>query len=416
MSKIIIIPVFALILFLIDLYVFQAVKIVVQDWSSFIRKSVIFMYWGLTVISLLALFSYHFIDPEKLGKAPRTIIMVGLFINYFSKLFAVLFLFIDDVVRFGKWVVERFSSSKDGISVKGDGMSRSEFLSKSALIAAAIPAATMGFGILSGAHDYRIRRKQIFLSNLPAAFDGLRIAQLSDIHSGSFFNKTAVKGGVEMLLQEKPDIVMFTGDLVNNKASEIAGYIDIFNKVKAPLGVYSTLGNHDYGDYASWSSQQAKVSNLNDLKKAHEIMGWNLMMNENKIITSNGEQLAILGIENWGTGRFPRYGDLSKAYEGTKDVPVKLLLSHDPSHWDAQIRPEFKDIAITFSGHTHGFQLGVELGDFKWSPAQYLYKQWAGLYEENNQYLYVNRGFGYLGFPGRIGILPEITIIELKSA
>lgn len=416
MNKLVIIPIFALVLILIDLYVFQAVKMLVQDWASYGRKSVTYLYWGLTIVSILALFTYHFVDPGKVGKSPRTFIMVGLFIAYFSKLFAVLFLFVDDVVRVGKWIVSKLSNPTGYEIGNGPPMSRSDFLSKTALIAAAVPAATLGYGIISGAHDYRIRRRQIVLPNLPSAFDGLRIGQISDIHSGSFFNKTAVKGGVDLLESEKPDVVFFTGDLVNNKAEEVKGYIDIFSKVKAPLGVYSTLGNHDYGEYVSWPSHQAKVNNLKNLMKAHSIIGWDLLMNENRLIGQNGEKLAIIGIENWGTGRWPKYGKLAEAYKGTEEASVKLLLSHDPSHWDAQVRPEYKDIDITFAGHTHGFQFGVEIGNFRWSPSQYMYKQWADIYSEGNQYLYVNRGFGYLGFPGRIGILPEITILELKKA
>jgi predicted MPP superfamily phosphohydrolase len=274
----------------------------------------------------------------------------------------------------------------------------------------------MGAGILTGAHDYRVHRHIIKLPNLPKSFHGIRIGQLSDIHSGSFFNKTAVKGGVEMLLGEKPDIVFFTGDLVNNVAEEVKDYIDIFGKVAAPLGVYSTLGNHDYGEYVSWDSAGAKRKNLKNLMEAHKIMGWNLLMNEHKILQESGESIAVLGVENYGKGRFPKYGQLEKAYRGTEEIPVKLLLSHDPSHWDLEVRPSFPDINLMFAGHTHGMQFGIEIGSFKWSPAQYMYPQWAGLYQQDKQYLYVNRGFGYLGYPGRIGILPEITIIELQSA
>ena len=275
---------------------------------------------------------------------------------------------------------------------------------------------TFAYGILSGAHDYRIRRVKVPLKNLPRQFHGMKIAQLSDIHSGSFFNKTAVKGGVEMLMKEKPDIAFFTGDLVNDRAKEVKDYINIFDKVKAPLGVHSVLGNHDYGDYFQWQDAQAKASNLADLKKAHELLGWKLMLDENRTITVDGESIGLIGIQNWGAGNFAKYGNLEKAYEHTDDYPVKILLSHDPSHWEAQVLPKYKDIDLALAGHTHGMQFGVEIGNLRWSPVQYRYKQWAGLYEENDQYLYVNRGFGYLGYPGRVGILPEITILELVKA
>jgi hypothetical protein len=288
---------------------------------------------------------------------------------------------------------------------------------QAAVVAGSIPLVGITYGILSGAHDYRVRRVTVKLPNLPKAFDGLRIAQLSDIHSGSFFNKTAVQGGVNLLLREKPDVVFFTGDLVNNVASEVQDYIPIFQKVKAPLGVYSTLGNHDYGDYVAWPSLQAKRQNLENLKHAHGLLGWDLLMNQHRMLEEGGEQLAIIGIENWGgKGNFPKYGKLDLAHQGTEAAPVKLLLSHDPSHWEAQVLPKFPDIDLMFAGHTHGMQFGVELPGLKWSPVQYMYKQWAGLYEEAGRYLYVNRGYGYLGFPGRIGILPEITIVELKKA
>ena len=243
----------------------------------------------------------------------------------------------------------------------------------------------------------------------------MTVAQVSDIHSGSFFNKTAVQGGVDMVMKEKPDMIFFTGDLVNNETSEVRDYVPVFKDLKAPLGVYAVTGNHDYGDYRSWPTEAAKAQNFRDLITAHKEMGYDLLMNENRIITQGGEQLAIVGVENWGKGRFAKYGKLDQAVIGTEEAAAKLLLSHDPSHWDAQVRPT-TDIDLMLAGHTHGFQFGVEWGDFKWSPAQYAYKQWADLYEEEGQFLYVNRGYGYIGYPGRIGIPPEITMITLKRA
>jgi predicted MPP superfamily phosphohydrolase len=283
-------------------------------------------------------------------------------------------------------------------------------------VAGTLPFAAMAYGIISGAHDYRVKRKTVYLPNLPKAFDGMRIGQLSDIHSGSFYNKTAVQGGVDMLLAEKPDVIFFTGDLVNNESAEVKEYIDVFGKLKAPLGVYSITGNHDYGDYKTWASAEEKRRNFQGLIEAHRLLGFDLLMNEHRFIELGGDRLAVLGIENWGAGRFARYGKLDLAYAGTEEAPVKLLLSHDPSHWDAQVRPLYPDIDIAFAGHTHGFQFGVEIGKIHWSPSQYVYKQWGGLYQEGSQYLYVNRGFGFLGYPGRVGMPPELTIIELKRA
>ena len=416
MNKILVIVLASAVFILIDLYVFQAVKIITQGLSSPWRKGLHLAYWALTFLTLAGFWTYHLVNPDNFSRVFRSFLLVGVFMNYMSKSLAVVFLMIDDIIRAGQWVVQQFSKKEVVHPDADSNITRSDFLVKTALVAAAIPFATMSFGILSGAHDYRIRRKTIFLPNLPQAFDGITIGQLSDVHSGSFFNKRAVKGGVEMLMQQKPDTIFFTGDLVNSVANEMRDYQDIFSGVKAPLGVYSTLGNHDYGDYASWKSPEAKKRNLDDLIATHKHMGWNLLMNENRRLRVDGEEIAVLGIENWGGGRFAKYGKIKETYQGSEDAPVKLLLSHDPSHWDAQVRTMCPDIDVMFAGHTHGFQFGVEIGDFKWSPSQYAYKQWAGLYQEGSQYLYVNRGFGYIGYPGRIGIPPEITLLELKRA
>jgi predicted MPP superfamily phosphohydrolase len=346
----------------------------------------------------------------------KRMLVAGIVMLYFSKVFGVLTLLIDDIYRAGQWVINQFVTQNSVENPSGKEITRSEFLSKTSLIAVAVPLATFGIGIASGAHNYRVRRKTIHLPNLPSSFDGIRIGQLSDIHSGSFFSRPGVKKGIDLLLGEKPDMVFFTGDLVNDVAGEVAEYKDLFSKVKAPLGVFSTLGNHDYGDYKSWNNINAKKKNLADLIQIHKELGWDILLNENRTLRVDGEEISIIGIENWGAGRFSKYGDLEKAYFGTEEKPVKLLLSHDPSHWDAQVRTQYKDIDVMFAGHTHGFQFGVEIGNFRWSPSQYIYKQWADLHQEGNQFLYVNRGFGFLGYPGRIGILPEITIIELKQA
>ncbi len=412
MNRFFVISMTILVLFLVDLYVYQGISQLARNLSGSWQIGIRIGYWALSVLIFLVILLYNFGDPDLWKGSTRSITFSIIFIVYFSKVFGAIFLVADDLVRLGKWVVGLFKSDVD--SIGGEPISRSDFLLKTAMVAGSVPFLAMSYGILSGAHDYRIRRKTVYLPNLPAAFDGVTIAQISDIHSGSFFNKQAVKGGVDLLLGEKPDMVFFTGNLVNNQSDEVRNYIDIFDKVKAPLGVFSVTGNHDYGDYRDWSSPQAKKRNFEDLKEAHKIMGYDLLMNEHRIVEVDGERLAILGNENWGAGRFAKYGDLSKAHQGA-EADVKILLSHDPSHWEAQVLPGFKDIDIMFAGHTHGFQFGIELGDFKWSPAQYAYKQWAGLYEKNSQYLYVNRGYGYIGYPGRIGIPPEITLITLKK-
>ncbi len=393
---------------------YQGVRVTTQALTVTKKKLVAYLYWGVTCFTLGTLLVYTLGDLGFQSKFLRRLFLPLCFINYAAKLFAIIFLLLDDIVRAARWAMCSIVPTPASSASPGTGISRSVFLSQTAMVAAAVPVIAMSYGIASGAHDYRVRSVKVKLPHLPRTFHSLRIGQLSDIHSGSFFNKKAVKGGVTMLLREKPDLIFFTGDLVNNKADELNDYIDVFNKVKAPLGVYSVLGNHDYGDYISWPSPDAKRKNFLALCYAHKHLGWHLLMNTHKVIAEGGDQLAVIGVENWGTGRFSKYGQLDQAYHGAENVPVKLLLSHDPSHWEAQVRPHYPGIDITFSGHTHGFQFGIEIGSFKWSPAQYCYKQWAGLYQEGSQHLYVNRGYGYIGYPGRIGILPEITIMELE--
>lgn len=402
------------ILLLIDIYFYQAVLAISKNWSPVWKQVGRIGFWVPTVLSFAALIWWQVADPYTINANVRNWIITGVFATYFSKLIGIVFLLIDDLQRVVRWAAGLFQKKSEALP--GEPITRSQFLTQAAVIASTVPLGAMVYGIVSGAHDYRVRRVTVKMPNLPKAFDGLRIAQLSDIHSGSFFNKTAVRGGVEMVLNEKPDLIFFTGDLVNNESVEVKDYINVFNKLKAPLGVYSVTGNHDYGDYKSWNTTEAKQQNFKDLIEAHRLLGFDLLMNEHRFIEQGGEKIAILGIENWGGGGFAKYGKLDQAHAGTHDAAVKLLLSHDPSHWDAQVRPNYKDIDVAFAGHTHGFQFGVELGDFKWSPSQYAYKQWAGLYTEGNQHLYVNRGFGYLGYPGRIGMPPEITVLELKRA
>ncbi|WP_044172944.1 metallophosphoesterase [Flectobacillus major] len=420
MNKLLIIPIVTAIFLLIDWYVWQAVRVSFQNTSQNVQNGAKYIFWGVSAITIVGMWLYNFTNPDWLGKSLRTWIMVGVFMNYFSKIFVILFLLIDDLGRLVRWVIAKVQgvlASPVASNIEATPISRSEFLMKTAVVAGTIPAVAMTWGILSGAHDYRVRKVKLALKNLPKEFEGLTIAQISDIHSGSFFNKVAVKGGIEMLLNQKPDMVFFTGDLVNNKASEVQEYIDIFSKIKAPLGVFSTLGNHDYGDYVQWASPAAKAQNLKDLNRAHKVLGWDVLNDENRFIEQNGEKLAIIGVQNIsGQARFHTYGDLSKAVQGTDEAAVKLLLSHDPTHWDSEVNKKFKDIDVMFSGHTHGTQFGITVGDVTWSPAQYAYKQWAGLYEEGNQKLYVNRGYGYIGYPGRVGMPPEITLFELKRA
>jgi uncharacterized protein len=424
MGRFFFLAVIAAFIILTDFYLWQAVKILIKSSSATTQKVTTWIFWGINIASLTIITLFFVLTPATLNPQVRNLIAAAIFIVYASKLFSIIILFIEDITRFFRWVFSFFQSTDNqtittnqpSLETVQDAhkISRSEFVAKSAIAVGSLHLGGMAWGIISGAHDYRIRRVTLKLKNLPKQFDGMKIAQLSDIHSGSFFNKTAVKGGVEMLLAEKPDAVFFTGDLVNNEAKEVKDYINIFDKVKAPLGVYSTLGNHDYGDYVQWASPQAKAENLKSLMKSHEMMGWNLLMDEHREIKVDGESIAILGIQNWGAGNFAKYGNLDKALQNTDNYSTKLLLSHDPSHWRNQVLGK-TNIDAAFAGHTHGMQYGVEIGGFKWSPVQFRYKEWAGLYQEADQQLYVNRGFGYIGYPGRLGILPEITVFELKK-
>ncbi|MEO9871285.1 metallophosphoesterase [Ekhidna sp.] len=395
---------------ILDIYVFVAVKSLSDGLSPIWKRALFTFYWTISILSLVGVLLYRQIDPKQFQDL-RLYITTFFFVLFIGKVFATIFLMLEDIRRGVTWITNLFPFVEEKHST-----SRSDFMRKTAIVAGAVPVAAMSFGIISGAHDYRVRKRVITSPNLPKAFDGIRVAQISDIHTGSFFNKTAVEGGVDMLLEQKPDIAFFTGDLVNNKSEEAKDYLDIFKRINAPLGVFSVMGNHDYGDYTNWSSESAKQKDIQDLHDMHKYMGYDLMLNENRSIKVDNEEIAILGCENWGSGRFAKYGDLKKTVQGSEDQPFKILLSHDPSHWDAQIKPDYRDIDLTLSGHTHGMQFGIEIGNFRWSPVQYRYKQWADLHKEDNQYLYVNRGYGFIGYPGRIGILPEITILELKSS
>lgn len=413
-NRIMAVLIFAALFLLVDYYVFQAVIVASKHLSPSWKTGLRIAFWIPTALSMLALLWWTFDDPYRYSANFRNWVITGLFATYFSKLFAVVFLFMDDLQRGVRWIVNFFTKSADN-PLPGTAIPRSEFLSKAALVAASVPLTAFAYGIISGAHDYRVRRLTVKLKNLPKSFDGIRIGQISDIHSGSFWNKTAVKGGVEMLMNEKPDAIFFTGDLVNNESKEVGEFIDIFKKLRAPLGVFSVTGNHDYGDYRKWETPEAKQANFKDLIEAHKLLGYDILLNEHRFIEQGGEKIAIIGIENWGT-RFQKYGKMDVAHAGTEDAAVKLLLSHDPTHWDAQVRQDYKDIDMAFAGHTHGFQFGIEIPGFRWSPVQYVYDQWAGLYTKEDQHLYVNRGFGYLAYPGRVGMPPELTIIELKRA
>ncbi len=404
----------AVIMLVLDIYVFQAVKYLAANLSDRWRITVFVLYWTFSVVFIATMLLFPVFQSHPAFKAVRNylfVIAIGLFM---AKAIAAVFFLIDDIRRLLFWVTAKiFPTVGARFLGEGQGISRSVFLSW-----LGIGLGTTLFGSLiygfRNKYRYDVKRIKLNYANLPAAFKGLKIVHISDIHSGSFNDKKAVNHGIDMILKENADLILFTGDLVNDRAIEMDDYMDVFNRLKAPMGVYSTLGNHDYGDYYPFDTIEEKRQNLEDLKAVHKNLGWRLLINENIILEKNNENIALLGIENWSAkGRFPKYGKMSEAYAGTEEIPFKILMSHDPSHWDAEVRTNYSDIDLMLSGHTHGMQYGLETPYFKFSPVQWMYKQWAGLYEEGNQKLYVNRGFGFIGYPGRVGILPEITVIEL---
>lgn len=396
---------------LFDLYAFQAFTSVGQNWSKSVKILVFSLYWLIPFLAIGMMIATSTGSTANWNKHFFMILRSVLMIIYLSKLLIVSVLVIDDIRR----IVMGAYESMGGVQDFDRG--RSRFLSQMAIFLGALPFITLTYGIIRNRHRYKIFNENVIIENLPKALEGLRIIQISDIHSGSFTEKEPIRAAIDMINDQKADLVFFTGDLVNSLASEMKDYVDVFDKIQSRYGVFSILGNHDYGDYARWPNQEAKKQNLQDLINTHKDMGWDIMLNENRIININGENVAIIGVENYSAKpHFQKYGDLQKACLGIENTALKLLLSHDPTHWEDEVLKKFKDIAITFSGHTHGFQFGVEIpGWVKWSPVKYIYKQWAGLYQEGKQYLYVNRGFGFLGYPGRVGILPEITVMELKS-
>lgn len=408
MSKILF-PIVLLLLFAaIEYYAYSAIKLLFpsKKWLHILYIVFTVLLWGL-------MFSYRGLGLNK-GDTKYMFIYIGAV--FMSLIVAKIVLFLvmlgGDVVLF----LQKIFSKETTAAVADAGVSRRAFIAKLAAGAAGIPFLTMIYGIVVNAYNYQIKKVSIRFPNLPKNFDGFKIVQLSDIHSGSFTRKEPLMEAVKMINELNADVVLFTGDIVNSESTEMLPYIDIFKQIKAKSGVFAVTGNHDYGDYVEWNSPSEKIANFDLLKNIHQQLGWKLLMNENHIVEKENEKIAILGVENWGRNlHFPKYGKLKEAYSGTAEIPFKVLMSHDPSHWDGEIRPDYPDIDLTLSGHTHGFQFGIETKLIKWSPSQWVYKQWAGLYQEGKQYIYVNRGFGFLGYPGRVGILPEITEITLQK-
>jgi predicted MPP superfamily phosphohydrolase len=405
----------------IDFYAYQAVRTVTASLSPRWRSIWSWAYWvfSVGVIVLLVVgvivmgdrratnhFAQYALGMVVLSVVPKLVIIVALLGEDAIRLFWAVWL------RFTQSLT---TSSTPPVQQADLLVSRSQFLSALALGAAAIPFAGIGYGLIRGRYQYTVHRQTLSFANLPPAFHGLRIVQLSDVHSGSFDSPADVARGIALAQAEKPDLIVFTGDLVNNTADEFNPWVEAFSKLRAPLGQFSILGNHDYGDYSQWPSEKAKAANLAHLEALHAQTGFRLLKNERVAIERDGQQFILAGVENWGLG-FKQKGDLAATLNGLSPEQFILLLSHDPSHWDAEIRKHPARVELTLSGHTHGMQFGVEIPGFRWSPVKYRYPRWAGLYQEAYHRLYINRGFGFIGFPGRVGIWPEITVLTLERA
>ncbi len=407
--------IFIALFLLLDTYVFQAVKSVTLSSSQRTRVLVYSIYWLITILSLSGFLLFVTTGPEQMPKNLRTYlfaVIIGLFLAKFAAIF---FILIDDLRRLVTYVtLNFFYGGKEEPAMGADGISRSVFLSWLGLAAGGTVFTTLLYGF-NNAYRYQVKNLRLAFDNLPTGFKGMKVVHISDIHSGSFTQKKSVQQGIELIMAQKPDLILFTGDLVNNLAEELDGIQELLAKLDAPMGIYSILGNHDYGDYVRWPDKRGltQEENMVMLRMRQAEMGWRLLLNEHVELRRNGDSIALIGIENWSSkARFPKYGKLKEAHAGTEKYPFKILMSHDPSHWDAEVRTLYSDIDLTLSGHTHGMQFGIDIPGFRWSPVQYIYKQWAGLYEEAKQKLYVNVGFGFIGYPGRVGVLPEITVIE----
>jgi uncharacterized protein len=407
---------------LLDWYIFNGLKTLTAGWKSRrLQRSVKYGYLLVSVAVIVQLVAALSSFLTAKGMTPYHEWVLSLFLTLLvTKIFFVVVLFLGDLVRFFvfifRWVRRKAGGDEgrtEGVRERAKGVGRRRFVSELAVLVAAVPFTGFLYAMLKGKYDYRVHRETIFFDDLPAAFDGFTITQLSDIHSGSFDNTSAMQKGIELAKAQKSDLFVFTGDLVNNAAWEIEPYLDHFNQLKAPYGQFSILGNHDYGDYVVWESPEAKADNLSKLKEHHATLGYRLLLDENISIEKGGEKLSLIGVQNWGRG-FIKIGDIDKALQGVDPHAFKILLSHDPTHWEEKIRYYPTTIHLTLSGHTHGAQLGVETDKFRWSPVQYRYLDWAGLANERDRYLYVNRGFGFLAFSGRLGIWPEVTVITLK--
>jgi predicted MPP superfamily phosphohydrolase len=399
---------FVIIYAILSIYVLQALKTVArQPWIYYVY------------MAIAAAVAFNFIYQFTAGEEEGRVLSVaksyafGFLLTVLTfKLITIIFLFSEDIFRFFSGGYEKLFGSSRAFTLP----QRRRFLSAIALGLAAIPFGALLYGMYKGKYNFKVLKYTLEFDDLPDAFDGYQITQISDIHSGSFDNRKMVEYGVSLINQQKSDTILFTGDMVNNMTEEMRPWADLFATLEAKDGKYSVLGNHDYGDYIPWETAELKNQNLQDLKDLQKEMGFDLLLNEHRYLTKGEDKIALVGVENWGKGGFKKVGDLQKAVSNISEQDFKILMSHDPSHWEAEVVPDEKHFHLTLSGHTHGMQFGIEIpGWIKWSPVKWRYKHWAGIYKEQGQFINVNRGFGFLGYPGRVGIWPEITVITLKK-
>ncbi len=411
----------ALMLFL-DVYTFKGIKVLLSNSTNTGLKRFIYIaFWSVTAFMIMLILVGLFFRSSTRNTSVFNwyFYLFGAFlVLYVPKILFVAFHSTEDIIYGVTWVFRKIFDSGTSVADGGTAITRSKFLSQVGMILASLPFMAFIWGMVKGRFNFRVESIRQSFHNLPKSFDGLKIVQISDVHIGSFQGfKSQVEEAIDMVNAQQPDFIFFTGDLVNNFAEELDGWIPILSRMKARYGKYSILGNHDYGDYyKNWKSKAEKAENFRKIEDAHAAMGFQLMNNQSVILKRNDESIALIGVENWGHKPFPKYADFEKASKETENQPFKILLTHDPDHWDAKILHK-TDVDLTFSGHTHGMQFGIRIaGAELWSPAQYKYKRWAGLYQEGKLYLYVNRGLGYIGYPGRVGMPPEITVMELKCS
>jgi predicted MPP superfamily phosphohydrolase len=388
-------------------YGFQAVKTAFKSqWVNYVFLLIAILVIGNFIFQFTATSEGRVLTPSKSYA-------FGFLLAYLSLVLVIVpIMFGEDIIRLISGVYNKIATSKESFHLP----SRRRFVSQIALGFAAIPFASLLYGMYKGKYNFRVLKYALNFEDLPEAFDGFRITQISDIHSGSFDNKEKIQYAINLVNEQASDVVLFTGDMVNNKAEEMLPWKTMFSKITAKEGVFSVLGNHDYGDYVDWNSEEEKKLNLDHLKAIQKEMGFDLLLNESRFLERNGQRIALVGVENWGKGGFKKAGDLKKASQNIDASDFKILMSHDPSHWEEVVLNDEYHYHLTLSGHTHGMQFGIEIpGWIKWSPVKWRYKYWAGIYKELGQFINVNRGFGYLGYPGRVGIWPEITVIELKK-